>query len=56
VPWYSSDGGDFNFDFHVSFETDRGPDHRAGPPGGPGGAEDRADGPFMSWMRRHDEY
>jgi predicted dithiol-disulfide oxidoreductase (DUF899 family) len=26
VPWYSSDGADFNFDFHVTFETDRGPD------------------------------
>jgi predicted dithiol-disulfide oxidoreductase (DUF899 family) len=26
VPWYSSHGSDFNFDFHVSFYADRGPD------------------------------
>jgi len=25
VPWYSSDGSDFNYDFHVSFDEDKAP-------------------------------
>jgi predicted dithiol-disulfide oxidoreductase (DUF899 family) len=106
VPWYSSAGSDFNFDFHVSFEEDRGPDEYNYAPTEPftgegpgtsaflrdgddvfhtysafarGGDEQlgtyvwldmtalgrqedweepkgRADGPFMSWVKRHDEY
>jgi predicted dithiol-disulfide oxidoreductase (DUF899 family) len=106
VPWYSSAGGDFNFDFHVSFEAERGPDEYNYAPTEPftgegpgisaflrdgdevfhtystyarggdpllgtyvwldltalGRQEDweepkgRADGPFMSWVKRHDEY
>src|SRR3954449_7468542 len=106
VPWYSSAGSDFNFDFHVSFYEDRGPDEYNFSPTEPftgegpgtsaflrveddvfhtysafarGGDEQlgtytwldmtalgrqedweepkgRSDGPFMSWVRRHDEY
>ena len=106
VPWYSSADSDFNFDFHVSFYEDRGPDEYNFTPTEPftgegpgtsaflrdgddifhtysafarGGDEQlgtytwldmtalgrqeeweepkgRSDGPFMSWVRRHDEY
>jgi predicted dithiol-disulfide oxidoreductase (DUF899 family) len=106
VPWYSSADSDFNFDFHVSFYEDRGPDEYNFSPTEPftgegpgtsaflrveddvfhtysafarGGDEQlgtytwldmtalgrqedweepkgRSDGPFMSWVRRHDEY
>ena len=106
VPWYSSADSDFNFDFHVSFYEDRGPDEYNFTPTEPftgegpgtsaflrvdddvfhtysafarGGDEQlgtytwldmtalgrqedweepkgRSDGPFMNWVRRHDEY
>ena len=106
VPWYSSAGSDFNFDFHVSFSEDRGPDEYNYAPTepftgeGPGTSaflregdqifhtystfarggdaqlgtytwldmtalgrqeeweepKGRSDGPFMAWVRRHDEY
>jgi len=80
VPWYSSYGSDFNYDFHVTLDDQvapveyntysayaRGTDLLTGtynwldltpygrqedwerPPG-------RGDSPFMSWLRRHDEY
>jgi predicted dithiol-disulfide oxidoreductase (DUF899 family) len=51
VPWYSSSGSDFNVDFHVSFSlTALGRQEDWEEPAG------RSDGPFMSWLRRHDEY
>lgn len=43
MPWASSHGSDFNYDFHAIID----------PSVAPAG---RSDGPFMSWLRRHDEY
>ncbi len=44
-PWYSSNGGDFNFDFHVSFkEGDKDAEYNYAPRG----REDEGEGPGMS--------
>ncbi len=51
VPWYSSAGGDFNFDFHVAFETDRGPDEYNYAPTEPFTGE----GPGRAFLRAGDD-
>jgi predicted dithiol-disulfide oxidoreductase (DUF899 family) len=52
VPWYSSYGSDFNYDFHVTLDEAVAPmeyNYWEEPPG-------RSDSPFMGWLRHHDRY
>jgi predicted dithiol-disulfide oxidoreductase (DUF899 family) len=49
LPWYSSFGSDFNYDFHVT-HTALGRQEDWEKPRG------RSNSPFMAWLRHHDKY